>query len=42
MNGHLLDRLTFGAVGSITPLVDSWIDPGRLPDFMRPAPRQSS
>jgi hypothetical protein len=40
MDGHPLNGLTFGVVGSITPLVDSWIDAGRLPNFMRAAPRQ--
>jgi hypothetical protein len=40
MEGHPLDGLTFGVVGTITPLVDGWIDADRLPDFMRAVPRQ--
>jgi hypothetical protein len=38
MEGHPLDGLTFGVVSTITPLVDGWIDAGRLPDFMRAVP----
>jgi hypothetical protein len=38
MEGHPLDGLTFGVVGTITPLVDGWVDAGRLPDFMRAVP----
>jgi hypothetical protein len=38
MEGHPLDGLTFGVVSTITPLVDRWIDAGRLPDFMRAVP----
>jgi hypothetical protein len=41
-DGHPLNGLTFGVVGSITPLVDGWIDAGRLPGFMQAVPRQSS
>jgi hypothetical protein len=27
--------MTFGAAGTITPLVDLWLDEGRLPSYMR-------
>jgi hypothetical protein len=40
MEGHPLDRLTFGVVGTITPLVGLWLDEGRLPDYMRVVSRQ--
>jgi hypothetical protein len=39
MAGHPLDGLSFGVVGSISPLVDLWADHGRLPDYMRAVPR---
>ena len=35
LDGHPLDGMTFGVVGTITPLVDLWLDEGRLPDHMR-------
>jgi hypothetical protein len=34
MPEHPLHGLTFGAVGTITPLVDLWIDKDRLPSYM--------
>jgi hypothetical protein len=36
----MLHGCTFGVVGTITPLVDLWLDEGRLPDFMRAVPQQ--
>ena len=39
MAGHPLDGLSFGVVGSISPLVDLWADHGRLPDYMRAVPK---
>jgi hypothetical protein len=42
MDGHPIDRLTFGVVGTLTPLVDGWIDSDRLLSYMRAVPRQSS
>jgi hypothetical protein len=38
MDGHPLHGHTFGVVGTITPLVDLWLDERRLPDYMRAAP----
>jgi hypothetical protein len=40
MEGHPLDGLTFGAVGTVTPLIDGWVDAGQLPSFMQAVPRQ--
>lgn len=40
MEGHPLGGLTFGVVGTITPLVDLWLDEGRLPAFMQAVARQ--
>ena len=37
--GHPLDGTTFGAVGAMTPLVDLWLDGGRLPGYMRAVPK---
>ena len=39
MPGHPLDGCTFGVVGAITPLVDIWLDEGRLPNYMRAVPK---
>lgn len=39
MPGHPLHGLSFGAVGTITPLVDLWADHRKLPDYMRAAPQ---
>jgi hypothetical protein len=36
MPEHPLHGLTFGVVGTITPLVDLWTDESRLPAYMRP------
>ena len=35
MEGHPLDGCTFGALGTVTPLVDLWVDERRLPRYMR-------
>lgn len=37
MEGHPLDGWTFGVVGTVTRLVDIWVDEGRLPEYMRAA-----
>ena len=37
--GHSCGGLTFGVVGTITPLVDIWLDGGRLHAHVRAAPR---
>ena len=39
MPEHPLDGLSFGVVGTITPLVDIWVDEGRLPRYMRAVPK---
>ena len=39
MEGHPLDGTTFGAPGTITPLVDLWIRERRLPGYMRVVPK---
>lgn len=39
LEGHPLHGKSFGVVGSVTPLVDLWLDEGRLPDYMRAVPR---
>ena len=35
MDGHPLNGWTFGGPGTITPLVDRWLDTGQLPSYMR-------
>ena len=39
MEGRPLHGMTFGVVGTITPLVDLWVEERRLPDHMRAVPR---
>ncbi len=39
MEGHPLDGATFGVVGTVTPLVDLWVEEGRLPSYMRAVPK---
>ncbi len=39
MEAHPLHGMTFGVAGTITPLIDSWLDHGRLPDYMRAVPK---
>lgn len=34
---HPVTGMSFGMVGTITPLVDLWLDEGRLPSYMRAA-----
>jgi hypothetical protein len=36
---HPLHGFSFGVVGTITPLVDGWIDKGQLPHYMRAVPK---
>jgi hypothetical protein len=38
MDGHPLHGMTFGVVGTITPLVDLWLEERRLPDYTRAVP----
>jgi hypothetical protein len=35
---HPLNGMSFGVVGTIAPLVDLWLDEGRLPAYMRAVP----
>ena len=35
MAGHPLNGVTFGVPGTITPLVDTWLDEGQLPAHLR-------
>ena len=39
LDGHPLTGMTFGVAGTITPLVDLWLDEERLPDYMRASPK---
>jgi hypothetical protein len=39
MAGHPLDGITMGVVGTLTPLVDLWIEEKRLPHWMRAVPK---
>ena len=39
MEGHPLHGMTFGVVGTITPLVDLWVDIRALPDHRQPLAR---
>jgi hypothetical protein len=36
---HPLHGFSFGVVGTITLLVDGWVDEGRLPHYMRVVPK---
>ena len=38
MPGHPLNDHRFGAVGTVTALVDLWLDDLQLPSYMRPMP----
>jgi hypothetical protein len=38
MPDHPLHGRGFGVVGTITPLVDLWLDERRLPSYMRAVP----
>ena len=35
MEGHPLHGAAFEVVGTVTPLVDLWVEEGRLPSYMR-------
>jgi hypothetical protein len=35
LEGHPLHRMSFGVPGTITPLVDLWVEKGELPGYMR-------
>ena len=37
MEGHPLNGNSFGVVGTITPLVDLWVEERQLPSYMRAA-----
>ena len=39
MAGHPCDGATFGVAGTTTPLVDLWVEEGRLPSYMRAVPK---
>ncbi len=39
MPDHPLHGRGFGVVGTITPLVDLWLDERRLPNYMRMVPK---
>jgi hypothetical protein len=36
------DGQSFGSAGTITPLVDLWVDEGRLPRYMRAGPKAAA
>lgn len=38
MEGHPLHGHSFGVVGTITPLIDLWVEERRLPSYMRAVP----
>ena len=40
MAAHPLYGATFGVPGTITPLIDIWLDEGRLPGHLSVVPRQ--
>lgn len=39
MPGYPLHGHTFGVLGTVTPLVDPWLEGGRLPDHIRAVPK---
>ena len=39
MPGHPLNGSSFGVVGTVTPLIDLWIEESRLPSYMRAVPK---
>ncbi len=39
MKDHPLHGATFGVPGTITPLIDLWVDERRLPNYMRLVPK---
>ena len=42
MEGHPLHGSSFGVAGTITPLIDAWLDEGRLPSHMRAVPKTAA
>ena len=42
MEGHRLHGSSFGVAGTITPLIDAWLDKGRLPSYMRAVPKTAA
>ncbi len=41
MEAHPFHGATFGVPGTITPLIDLWLDEGRLPDYVRTVPKST-
>ena len=39
MEGHPLDGWSFGVLGTVTPLVDLWVEERRLPGYMKAVPK---
>ncbi len=39
LKGHPLHGMSFGVVGTVTPLVDLWLGERRLPSYMRAVKR---
>ena len=39
MEGHPLNGSSFGVLGTVTPLVDLWVEEQRLPSHMRAVPK---
>ncbi len=39
MEGHPLHGATFGVVGTVTKLIDLWVEERRLPSYMRAVPK---
>jgi hypothetical protein len=35
MEGHPLDGMTFGTLGTVTPLVDVWVEERQFPPYVR-------
>jgi hypothetical protein len=42
LEGHPFSGQTFGTMGTITPLVDQWVEGKRLPDYMKVVPKEAS
>ncbi len=41
MPDHPLHGSPFGVVGTVTPLIDLWVEERRLPGYMRAVPKTS-
>lgn len=39
MEAHPFHGATFGVPGTVTPLIDLWLDEGRLPNHVRAVPK---